>query len=68
MNLPIVTLFVPQLFVIAYLDPGSGSLILQLVLAGIMGAGILVKVFWKKLKSLFTRKPVKKEDDTELQP
>jgi hypothetical protein len=68
MNLPLVTLFVPHLFVIAYLDPGSGSLILQLLLAGLMGAGILVKVFWKKIKSFFTRKSVKQEDDTELQP
>ncbi len=54
--------------VIAYLDPGSGSLILQLLIAGIMGAGILVKVFWKRIKGFFTRSTEKKEDDTELQP
>jgi hypothetical protein len=68
MNFQFVTFLSPHLAVIAYLDPGSGSLILQLLIAGLMGAGILVKVFWKKIKGLFSRSSVKKEDDTELQP
>jgi hypothetical protein len=68
MNFLFVTLLAPHHAVIAYLDPGSGSLILQLLIAGLMGAGILVRVFWKKIKGLFTHSPEKKEDDTELQP
>jgi hypothetical protein len=68
MNFQIITSLVPHLALIAYLDPGSGSLILQLLIAGLMGAGLLVKVFWKKIKALFSRSSVKKEDDTELQP
>jgi hypothetical protein len=67
MNFQLVTLAAPHLALIAYLDPGSGSLILQLLIAGVMGAGILVKVFWKKIKGFFSRSSVKKEDDTELQ-
>lgn len=41
----------------AYLDPGSGSIILQLVIAGLLGAGVLVGTFWRKIKALFVKKP-----------
>jgi len=37
----------------AYLDPGSGSIILQMILAGLLGVGVVVKVFWKKIIGLF---------------
>lgn len=51
-----------------YLDPGSGSLIIQLVLALVLGAGVAVKIFWGRIKTLFTGKqpeaqPMAKEDD-----
>ena len=36
--------------VYAYLDPGSGSYILQLVLAGLLGGFFVIKSYWKKLK------------------
>ena len=43
----------------AYIDPGTGSYILQIVLAFILGALFAVKMFWKNVKSfivnLFTR-------------
>ena len=35
----------------AYLDPATGSYILQLVLAGLLGAALAVKIFWGNLKS-----------------
>jgi len=38
-----------------YLDPGSGSIIIQMVIAAIVGLGISIKVFWYKIKSKFTR-------------
>lgn len=37
----------------AYLDPGSGSMILQLLLAGMAGAAVILKLFWRKLLTLF---------------
>jgi hypothetical protein len=37
----------------AYLDPGTGSYILQLVLAGLLGAAFAVKLFWKQIKTFF---------------
>ena len=34
-----------------YLDPGSGSFILQLLLASIVGAAFAVRMYWKKIKT-----------------
>ncbi|MGI5844089.1 MAG: hypothetical protein ACOX9B_07940 [Candidatus Xenobium sp.] len=33
----------------AYLDPGTGGMMLQLLLAGIAGVGIWLKMNWKRL-------------------
>ena len=33
----------------AYLDPGSGSFIVQMLIAGLVGAGFLLRGFWGKL-------------------
>ncbi len=59
----LVYLLSPNLRPLAYLDPGSGSIIVQVLLAGLMAAAVLIKVFWKKIKALFTRSSVKSQDD-----
>ncbi|GKS57341.1 hypothetical protein YTPLAS18_08680 [Nitrospira sp.] len=44
----------------AYVDPGSGSILLQLILGGIAGIGVVAKLYWQRLKhgvSHFLRKP-----------
>ena len=41
----------------AYLDPGSGSFILQLLVAGILGGLVALRMSWAKIKARFTRKP-----------
>ena len=46
-----------------YLDPGSGSILLQILLAAILGAGVLLRSQWGKIKSLFGRKDASKEDE-----
>lgn len=45
----------------AYLDPGSGSMFLQLLLGGVAGVALAVKLYWRKLLGLFGLE--KKEDD-----
>ena len=40
----------------AYLDPGTGSFILQMLIAGAVGMFSAVIIYWRKLKSLFTRR------------
>jgi len=37
----------------AYLDPGTGSYILQLLIAGIASALLAIKIFWNNIKSFF---------------
>ncbi len=39
-----------------YLDPGFGSMVLQLILAGILGTGLVISMFWKNIKNLFRKK------------
>lgn len=36
---------------IAYLDPGSGSLVAQAVVAGVAGAAVAAKVGWRRISS-----------------
>ncbi len=42
----------------AYLDPGSGSYIFQLILGLFLTSAFTVKIYWKKLTSLFNKKDV----------
>jgi hypothetical protein len=37
--------------IIAYLDPGTGAMIIQALIAGIVGVGFAVKLFWGNIKS-----------------
>ena len=48
--------------ILAYIDPGSGSILIQVVLASFLGG---IAVFWQKIKSLFTGKkpPAPKPED-----
>ena len=39
----------------AYLDPGTGSIVLQALAGGLAGVAFLLKLYWKKLKTLFGR-------------
>jgi hypothetical protein len=40
----------------AYLDPGSGSFLIQLVIAGALGAALAIRMSWKRIKGMFRRK------------
>jgi len=39
----------------AYLDPGTGSFIVQLIIAAIVGISFSVKIYWHKIKTKFVR-------------
>ena len=36
----------------AYLDPSAGSIIIQVLLGGVAGLFILVKMYWGKIKQM----------------
>ena len=37
--------------VFAYLDPGSGSLIVQLLVGGVAAVGVSLKLYWQRVLS-----------------
>ncbi len=49
----------------AYLDPGSGSILIQLLVAGALGAGFLLRNSWGKVKALFGIKPAEEDETSE---
>ncbi|RPJ19820.1 MAG: hypothetical protein EHM33_29720 [Chloroflexi bacterium] len=46
-----------------YLDPGSGSFLIQLLIAALLGLGVAVRASWGKIRGWFGAKP--KADDEE---
>jgi len=37
----------------AYLDPGTGSIVIQAAIAGVVGVLSLARVYWHKVRSVF---------------
>jgi len=46
-----------------YLDPGSGSMIIQMVIAAVLGLGVVIRFFWKNIKALFIGNKVEDQSD-----
>jgi hypothetical protein len=46
----------------AYLDPGSGSYLLQLLIAGLLGGMFVIRASWDKIKNFFRRGPKVEEE------
>ena len=41
----------------AYVDPGSGGMLVQLLLGGVAGAAVIVRLYWQRLlKTIGQRK------------
>jgi hypothetical protein len=40
---------------LAYLDPGSGSLVLQVLAGGAAAVAVTTKIYWNRIKSVFRR-------------
>jgi hypothetical protein len=55
-------LFVFPLCGYSYIDLGSGSYIIQLIIAGFVGFSLSLRIFWKKIRSRFSKKA--KTDET----
>ena len=46
----------------AYLDPGGGSMLLQILLGGFAAVSVIGKLYWHKLTSVFRRSDSERED------
>lgn len=42
----------------AYLDPGSGSMLLQVLLGGFAAVGVILRVYWTRVMEWFRPKDV----------
>ena len=51
--------FLPD--IIGYLDPGTGSIIIQVIIGALIGLGVTMKIYWYKLKNMFLN--ITKKDD-----
>lgn len=48
--------------ILIYLDPGSGSFLIQLLIAGIAGLMIAVGSQWRKIKRLFNKNKIQNDE------
>jgi hypothetical protein len=58
-----INLFFKPVF---YLDPGSGSVLIQIIIATLLGGLIAIRVFWSRLTSRF--KGGSRPDDENIRP
>ena len=49
----------------AYLDPGSGSMLVQLLLGGVAGAAVIMKLGWERFKDMFRSSKAKQTEPNE---
>ena len=47
----------------AYLDPGTGSYLFQIFIAGLIGGAFALKIFWRRIWLFFSRLFSKKGND-----
>lgn len=50
--------------IIGYVDPGVGATLMQLILAGTVGLGVIVKLKWRSIRSLLARLNVVRGDSS----
>ena len=48
-----------------YIDPGTGSLIIQSIIGAIAAIGVTMKLYWHKLKVFFARKSPESEAEAD---
>jgi hypothetical protein len=55
-------LFPPQAY--AYLDPGTGSLIIQGIIGGLAAVAVFAKIYWQRLLQFFGLRKYDSPDDS----
>ena len=51
----ILILFLPSVKAYAYIDPGTGSFILQAIIGAIAAIGAYVTLYWRKFKNFIDK-------------
>jgi DUF1365 family protein len=52
---------------LAYIDPGTGSLIVQSIIGAIAAIGVTLKIYWHKVKVFFMKKEPTTSEETNNQ-
>lgn len=50
----ILVFYAPSAY--AYIDPGSGSALISIIIGAFVGLGLAIKTFWYKITGIFRRK------------
>ena len=50
---------------LAYLDPGSGSFLIQILIAALLGIGVAIRASWGRIKKLFGKDKVDGQTDND---
>ena len=45
----------------AYLDPATGSMLIQLLVGGVVAIGVTLKMYWEKVRFFWQKKVLKKD-------
>ena len=48
-----LTCLTPSIAAAQYLDPGTGSIIVQLLAAGLVGVAAILKLYWHTIRTFF---------------
>ncbi|MBA7680534.1 hypothetical protein ES703_88851 [subsurface metagenome] len=51
--------------VYCYIDPGTGSFIIQIIIAGVVGSLIVIKIFFKRVKDFFRKRKNNDKEEKE---
>ena len=46
---------------LAYIDPGTGSLVLQMIAGGVAAAAVTAKLYWRRLRRVLRLSPPEDE-------
>lgn len=55
-------------FFLGYLDPGAGSMFLQIILAGVLGLSYAMKTYWRRITRFLRRGKDSEKTMAELPP
>jgi hypothetical protein len=52
----------------AYVDPGTGSYVFQLLIGAFLGVTVALKLFWKRIWGFFTRRTTRRATSEQAAP
>jgi hypothetical protein len=61
-GIPLLLVLAAETRVDAYLDPGSGSMLVQLLLGGVAGAAVIMKLGWQRFRDMFRSSSTKEHE------